>query len=112
MKIDLSKEVDADTFLGWLVCQLPEPAFTTAFDPRSGNSPNPRITEAEVKLTVNGVELDPRAAFKRLYTSYQEAVAKAVTRGALDAARRVLGDACELKLKEHWQREMEEEQDG
>jgi hypothetical protein len=66
--------------------------------------PNEKITAAEIRLTINGVELDAKPTLERLYEEFQRECRKA----SLHYAQRVLEDAVELKLKDLWKEAAEE----
>ena len=69
MKVDFSKEVAADSFIGWAICCL--------VDHRDikGVFPTPESQrDAEVKLTVNGVELDFYKVMNRLIEDFDRQV--------------------------------------
>lgn len=69
-EIDLSKEV-MNTFLGWFVATaLTNEKMLNVFPTREA------IAKAEVKLTVNGVELDVQTAMKELKAQYDRVVSE------------------------------------
>lgn len=59
MKIDLSKEVSKDSWIGWVVCAFKED-YDILYPDRQA------VTDADIKLTVNGVEVDFVHIMKRL----------------------------------------------
>lgn len=99
MKIDLSVEADKRTFISWLTCELTavDGMFERCFGPYTGH-PNEKISAAEIKLTINGIELDAKPTLERLYEEFQ----RECRRASLHYAQRVLEDAVELKLKDLW----------
>lgn len=103
MKIDLGIEASKDTFISWLTCALT--AEQSIFEKCFGSSNLPvndlKIRNAEIKLTINGVEFDAKPTLERLYEEFQ----RACDRAGLHYAQRVLGDAVKLKLEEHWPHE-------
>lgn len=100
MKIDLSHEADKNTFTAWLTIALAsqDGMFEKCFGSHS-NPDRERFINAEIKLTINGVEFDARPTLERLYETFQEECTKVGRRWA----ENVLGDAVTLKLDQHWQ---------
>lgn len=58
-EVDLSKEVDTDTFIGWFLAESITDMGKT-FPTRK------QLNKAQVSLTVNGVEVDFKAAMSQL----------------------------------------------
>lgn len=100
MKIDLSAEADKHTFISWLVCALTAGPgmFEKCYGKYGTTESRERVHNAEVKLTINGVEFDAKPTLERLYEEFQREAARAGQRHA-EAA---LTDAVTLKLEEIW----------
>ena len=102
MKINLSAEADKNTFISWLVCELTaeDGMFEKCFGSYTGND-HGKITNAEIKLTINRVELNAKPALEQLYKTFKEVCGVIGRRHA----ENLLGDAVTLKLNQHWPRE-------
>jgi hypothetical protein len=105
MKIDMAKEAGANTFISWVICNQIGDKYMELFPNRES------VENAEIKLTVNGVELDFRTTIAELDRQYEDLVKSAAGKlveekckdladltGIIDAARKDLMRKMKEKL--------------
>lgn len=64
-KMNLAREVEKDTFIGWAVCEMLGDKYEQVYPNQES------VLGAEVRITINGVEVDFESALNQLHSQYK-----------------------------------------